>query len=38
MDRRIEEWFKQSDYDIETAEFMLQGGSTFMRFSCVICP
>ncbi|MGA7875506.1 MAG: HEPN domain-containing protein [Desulfoferrobacter sp.] len=26
MEKRTEEWFKQSDYDMDTAEYMHQGG------------
>jgi HEPN domain-containing protein len=26
MERRTEEWFRQSDYDLNTAEYMFQGG------------
>jgi HEPN domain-containing protein len=26
MERQTEEWLRQSDYDMETAEYMCQGG------------
>lgn len=33
-----QEWFKQADYDMETADFMFNGGRFFMQFLCVISP
>jgi HEPN domain-containing protein len=29
MDKRILEWLKQADYDMDTAEFMAKGGRHF---------
>lgn len=29
MDKRVEQWFAQADYDLETAEYMLKGGRCF---------
>jgi HEPN domain-containing protein len=26
MEKRTEEWLRQAEYDIETAEYMYQGG------------
>lgn len=26
MEKRTQEWFRQSDYDMDTAEYMFQGG------------
>ncbi len=35
MDRRVAEWLKQADYDMETAAFMAQGGRGFYAvFMC----
>ena len=35
MDKRILEWLKQADYDIDTAEFMAKGGRYFYAvFMC----
>ena len=35
MDKRILEWLKQADYDMETAEFMTKGGRHFYAvFMC----
>lgn len=33
MDEKTKEWIIQADFDIETAEFMFQGGRYFL---CVI--
>ncbi len=33
-----DEWFKQADYDMETAEFMFKGEDIFMLSSCVTYP
>ena len=33
-----EEWFKQAQYDIGTAEVMLKTAGTFTLFSSVILP
>ncbi|HRU06418.1 MAG TPA: HEPN domain-containing protein [Candidatus Brocadiia bacterium] len=29
MDKRVEQWFMQAEYDLDTAECMLQGGRCF---------
>jgi len=35
MDKRIVEWLKQADYDMDTAEFMAKGGRYFYAvFMC----
>jgi HEPN domain-containing protein len=35
MDKRVLEWLKQADYDIDTAEFMARGGRHFYAvFMC----
>lgn len=35
MDKKSQEWLKQADYDIETAEFMFNGGRFFYAvFMC----
>ena len=35
MEKRTEEWFKQSEYDLATAEYMFQGGRYFYAvFMC----
>lgn len=35
MDKRIVEWLKQADYDLDTAEFMAKGGRYFYAaFMC----
>jgi len=33
--RTTDEWIKQSDYDLDTAEFMLEGGRYF--YSVFMC-
>lgn len=39
MDKRVEEWFAQAAYDLDTAEYMLEGGrrfyAVFMAHLCV---
>lgn len=35
MDKRVLEWLKQADYDVETAEFMARGGRYF--YSVFMC-
>ena len=35
METRVAEWMRQADYDLETAEYMLQGGRRFYAvFMC----
>ena len=35
MDKKILEWLKQADYDMDTAEFMCRGGRYFYAvFMC----
>ena len=35
MEKRTEEWFRQSDYDMDTAEYMHQGGrNIYAVFMC----
>ena len=35
MDKRPQEWIRQADYDIDTAEFMFNGGRYFYAvFMC----
>jgi len=35
MDKRVQEWLKQADYDMDTAEFMFNGGRFFYAvFMC----
>jgi len=35
MEKRTQEWFRQSDYDMDTAEYMLQGGRyLYVVFMC----
>lgn len=35
MEKRTEEWLRQSDYDMDTADFMFQGGRYFYAvFMC----
>jgi len=35
MDKRVLEWLKQADYDMDTAEFMAKGGRCFYAvFMC----
>lgn len=29
MDKRVEQWFMQAEYDLDTAECMLQAGRRF---------
>jgi HEPN domain-containing protein len=37
MEKRTEEWFRQADYDMDTAEFMFQGGRyLYAVFMCHI--
>lgn len=35
VDKKTEQWLKQSDYDIETASYMLEGGRYF--YSVFMC-
>lgn len=38
MNEKSQEWLKQADYDIETAEFMFNGGRFFYAvFMCHLC-
>ena len=35
MNKRVEEWLKQSDYDMETAKYMFEGGRySYSVFMC----
>lgn len=35
MEKRTQEWFRQSDYDMDTAEYMFQGGRyLYVVFMC----
>ena len=38
MAQAPEEWFRQADYDIDTADYMSAAGDTSTRCSCATSP
>jgi hypothetical protein len=36
MDKRVAEWLKQADYDMDTAQLMAKGAGISMPCSCAI--
>lgn len=36
MNKKVAEWLKQADYDMDTAQFMAKGAGISTRCSCAI--